>query len=289
MDRREEPMVDWDLLYNNRKFIQGCPNLEKLGSKYKENQMNNPKNYLNAKRYNQNLIKFCSRITDIDSDTKRALDIGCGPVPLLVQELIESGFDAHGIEPVESMRKRAQQFLNDESKIVDGCSEKIPFEDNSQNIVFLNGVLEHVDSPVKTLNEIYRVLAPRGIVYISTTNKYMVKNFEYTKIFYQWYPSIIKESYVFLQLHYKPDLARFSSRPAVHWFCYSDLCKLGRNSGFSSFYSFLDLIDKNDESLSKKIGKFKIFLPLIKYNPLCRSFILTFTSQGSSIFMVKRE
>jgi hypothetical protein len=113
-------------------------------------------------------------------------------------------------------------------------------------------------------------------------------NGEFTRRFYQWYPSILKESYVFMHLHYQPELAEFTSRPAVHWFCYSDLCKLGRNSGFSSFYSYIDLLNEDDEIRTGKSGKFKFLIPHFKYNPILRSFLLTFTDVGSSVFMVKR-
>ena len=38
----------------------------------------------------------------------------------------------------------------------------MPLEDNSYNVLFCNHVLEHVDSDIKAMQEIYRVLAPEG-------------------------------------------------------------------------------------------------------------------------------
>jgi hypothetical protein len=57
----------------------------------------------------------------------------------------------------------------------------------------------------------------------------------------------VKESYVYDQLHYRPELAYYSSRPAVHWFSYAELCGKGREAGFARFYSPYDLIYQVEE------------------------------------------
>jgi len=43
--------------------------------------------------------------------------------------------------------------------------EHIPIANNSVDIIFITGVLEHVTSPEKVISEIYRILKPEGIVY----------------------------------------------------------------------------------------------------------------------------
>jgi ubiquinone/menaquinone biosynthesis C-methylase UbiE len=58
----------------------------------------------------------------------------------------------------------------DESKIMD--SNKIPFDDNSFDLVFCNNVFEHLEDPLETLNEISRVLKPSGILLFKTPNKW---------------------------------------------------------------------------------------------------------------------
>lgn len=277
-------------LYTNRKLSAGYPDLEHLGSIYKKEQNLKRKNQQHILRINKKSfqIELFLRLVNLNYLSKRALDIGCGPTPIFVKELIENGLDAKGIEPVDEMYKLAKEFLSDESRVIKGYAEKIPVPDNSQSFVMLNSVLEHVISPISALNEIYRVLEPGGVAYISTTNKHMFSNDEYIKRFYQWYPSILKESYVFMHLHYQPELARYSSRPAVHWYSYSDLCKLGREAGFFSFYSLIDLISEDDLKNDLHFGSFKRFLfRYSKYNPLLRSLILTFTGIGGTIFMVK--
>ena len=98
-------------------------------------------------------------------------------------------------------------------------------------------VLEHADSPRQSLAEIYRVLIPGGVAYIATSNRYHFSpigyNGEFNVPFYNWFPDALKEAFVHHHLHFKPSLANYTPRPAVHWFCYSDLCRVGRDAGFA--------------------------------------------------------
>ena len=111
------------------------------------------------------------------------------------------------------------------------------------------------------------------------------KNGEYTLPFFNFLPSILKESYIHHQLHYNPKLANYTSRPAVHWFSYSDLCKLGRKAGFARFYSIIDLVSKKDSNIKKsKLRTF--FIDKIQKSPLLRSLYLI--QNGGMIIMYKR-
>jgi hypothetical protein len=113
------------------------------------------------------------------------------------------------------------------------------------------------------------------------------ENDEFRVRFFNWFPELFKESYVFHHLHYQPKLANFSPRPAVHWFTFSELCRLGRRMGFAQFYSPLDLMDEYDPRFSVGILRklLRLLLPLVKYSPLLRAVAL---SQYSSIYMWKR-
>ena len=95
----------------------------------------------------------------------------------------------------------------------------------------------------------------------------------------------MQEAYVHHHLHYDPRLANYSLRPAVHWFTFSELCRLGRQVGFAQFYSMIDLVDANAPSVKR--GWFRRWLiERGRYSPWLRAFGLT--QFGSSIFMVKR-
>jgi hypothetical protein len=81
-------------------------------------------------------------------------------------------------------------------------------------------------------------------------------------------------------------LANYSLRPAVHWYSYADLCRLGRQAGFGQFYSVLDLLDTGDPLVSKSRGR-NLLLNKLKFNPWLRA--LTLTQRGTPIFMLKRR
>ena len=107
---------------------------------------------------------------------------------------------------------------------------------------------------------------------------------EFRKRFYNWLPAVVKESYVFQHLHYDPSLANFSPRPAVHWFTYSELCKLGRSAGFAQFYSKIDLADPNNVYAQRSVWR-RLLLRRIQNSVWLRSLALT---QISHIIMWKR-
>jgi hypothetical protein len=96
----------------------------------------------------------------------------------------------------------------------------------------------------------------------------------------------VKESFVFEHLHYRPSLANYSPRPAVHWFTYSNLCRLGRDGGFAQFYGIPDVLDPNDPEIKRSAFRSAV-LKRIKRNPWLRA--LAMTQLGHLIFMVKRQ
>jgi ubiquinone/menaquinone biosynthesis C-methylase UbiE len=270
-------------LYHGRFLSDGYPELEKLGVEYFKHHQGT------ATRVSE-IMSCINRLINTRRGLNTVCVIGCGPRPGSVKELIEKGYDAIGVEPVAGSAEAARLFLGDGSRIINASAENLLVRDNSQRIVLLESVLEHVDSPVKSLSEAYRVLAPGGVLYIYTTNRYRIsltgRNDEFNIRFYNWLPDIIKESYVFKHLHYDPELANYTPRPAVHWFSYSELCKLGRDAGFSQFYSLIDLVNKDSESIKKSVCR-RFFLDIIRYNPWLRG--LSLTQFGNSIFMLKRD
>ena len=115
--------------------------------------------------------------------------------------------------------------------------------------MLFENVLVHVDSPFKSLLEAFRVLPPGRVAFVYSTNRNRIsltgKQEEFNVMLYNWFPDFVKESYVFRQFHCDPWLGDNASRPAVHWYNYSELCMLGRFAGFSQFFSFINLADIN--------------------------------------------
>lgn len=235
------------------------------------------------------LLVMLDRLVDLQPP-KDLVIVGCGPRPRLVQVLSERGYHAVGVEPVPSFVTSAQAYLGGSASVVRGWLEALPLPAASQDVVLCESVLEHVDSPRLALDEIYRVLRPGGIAYITTTNRLRFSlrgdNGEYNVRFFNWLPRVVQESYVFRHLHQEPSLANYSLRPAVHWFTYVDLCWLGRQSGFAQFYSMLDLLRPEDPTVARKWWR-RVLLRPLQRNAWLRA--LALTQVGHAIAMLKRS
>jgi SAM-dependent methyltransferase len=233
-------------------------------------------------------LAHLDRLVDM-SAAKNLLVIGCGPRPHVINFLAGRGYSVAGVEPVSSFVRAAREFVGSESSVLEGAAESIPVADGTQHLIFCDSVLEHVASVTKSLDEMYRVLAPGGIAYITTSNRYRFsltgENGEYNKRFFNWLPGLVKECFVFKHLHYDPRLANYTELPAVHWFSYTELCRLGRQAGFSRFYSVIDLLEADDLSARRNRLK-KILLNRVKLNPWMRA--LALTQLGGTIIMLKR-
>jgi len=88
-----------------------------------------------------------------------------------------------GIRQVKQVKELAvaidisQEYLDKAKKIrpdniyIKASVEKLPFSKNKFNKVIFTHVLEHVNKPKKAIKEIYRVLAPGGILFLAVPSK----------------------------------------------------------------------------------------------------------------------
>ncbi|MDQ3634323.1 MAG: class I SAM-dependent methyltransferase [Acidobacteriota bacterium] len=94
----------------------------------------------------------------------RFLDVGCGAGTLL-DIAKELNWDVTGVEvskpAAEHLRKRG---LN----VFEGTLEEAKFPDDHFDAITCTEVIEHVTNPKELLNEIVRVLAPNGILWMTT-------------------------------------------------------------------------------------------------------------------------
>ena len=89
---------------------------------------------------------------------QKILDLGCGRGEFLAG-FIKLGLHGFGVD----MSCEAKGFCNDaEIKECDFENEKLPYEDESFDIVFSKSVLEHFYYPEKVVHEIFRILKPGG-------------------------------------------------------------------------------------------------------------------------------
>jgi len=279
-----------DGFYATRKLAEGYPGLDRLAHEHFVGEQS--ARAVDRERV-EDLLRLLDRLVPLEPG-QRVCVIGCGPVPRIMRVLEERGFDVAGVEPIPSYVASANAYLERDAVHL-GAAESIPLESDSQHILFFESVLEHVESPLRSLQEIHRVLQPGGIVFLTTTNRQRIsltgENGEYNVPFFHWLPRSVQESFVFLHLHYRPSLANYTQRPAVHWFSYADLCALGRQAGFAQFYSPLDLRRRSDVPLTanpvKRLLLQSRLLEAIQRSAWLRA--LALTQLGSNIVMLKRN
>jgi SAM-dependent methyltransferase len=233
------------------------------------------------------LLSYVSRLRALQAGSAVTV-VGCGPKPLTCRQLAGRGFDVTAVEPVPGFAQAAEAYLGGVGRVVIGAAEQMPLPSNSQDLVLCESILEHVESPRLSLSEMYRLLRPGGLVWIVTTNRWRFSvtgyNHEFNIPFYNWLPSLVKEAYIYDHLHFRPSLANYSLRPAVHWFTYAGLCKAGRDVGFSRFYSILDLVSADDPRVKGRRFRQRL-LKAIRHRPALRA--LALTQVGGTVVMVK--
>ena len=94
----------------------------------------------------------------------RVLDVGCGRGDNLAR-LVRYGARPKGLEP---NLDRARQACTIVPTVV-GVGEAIPWRDASVDMVYVSHVLHHATSLDRVLEEIYRVLAPGGMIFAIET------------------------------------------------------------------------------------------------------------------------
>ncbi len=110
--------------------------------------------------------KLCDHIIKnfIDSKFKDILDVGSGKGNHLIG-FARRGFNIKGIDyKPECLNALADFDIRD-------CNlekDKLPFEDNSFDVIFSKSVIEHVSNADNLFDEIYRVLRKGGIAIIMT-------------------------------------------------------------------------------------------------------------------------
>jgi ubiquinone/menaquinone biosynthesis C-methylase UbiE len=73
---------------------------------------------------------------------------------------------------------------------------KLKFKNNSFDVVICTHVYEHVPSPQKLFNEIYRVLKPTGVCYLAAQNKLWPLEAHHNLLFLSYLPKYWADKYI---------------------------------------------------------------------------------------------
>lgn len=98
----------------------------------------------------------------------RLLDVGCSYGAFMVLAR-ETGWVTSGVELSESPAKFAREERH--LDVYTGTVEQAAYPEGYFDAITLWDVIEHFDDPISTMREIYRIMAPGGILLIFTINQ----------------------------------------------------------------------------------------------------------------------
>jgi SAM-dependent methyltransferase len=134
-------------------------------------------------------------------ENARILDVGCGLGAYVEKFRVFSG-DVHGVDVDPDKVAKASLSL---PNIRVSPAEKLPFADGTFDVVFLNEVIEHVESDRDAVAEAVRVTAPGGHVVIYAPNRlylfethgiYLGKRFVFRLVpFVNYLPDVLRRHF----------------------------------------------------------------------------------------------
>lgn len=174
----------------------------------------------------------------------RVLDIGCnaGTQALL---WAEAGHRVRGLDVNEPLLQVARGRALVAGLVVEfdlGTATQLPYADGTVDVCLMLELLEHVPDWESCVNEAVRVLAPGGVLYLSTTNALCPLQQEFNLPLYSWYPAPLKRHFERLSVTTQPQLVNYTRYPAVHWFTFNGLRRHLGPRAMRCFDRF-DLID----------------------------------------------
>jgi ubiquinone/menaquinone biosynthesis C-methylase UbiE len=92
---------------------------------------------------------------------ERVLEIGCGTGCDLLQ-FAKHGAQATGIDITSEHLRLARERVGQLAEVREAEATALPFPDESFDYVYSHGVLHHIESPRRVVDEIFRVLKPGG-------------------------------------------------------------------------------------------------------------------------------
>ena len=100
-------------------------------------------------------------------EKKKILDIGCGDGSFIIK--FKKHCETFGVDISWNAIKMAKE-VGINAYHVDVSSEKLPFQDEYFDIIYMGDVIEHLTNPDFAINEVIRVTKTNGFLVLSTPN-----------------------------------------------------------------------------------------------------------------------
>lgn len=146
----------------------------------------------------------------------KVLDVGCG-AGFLTNDLSSCGFDVTGVDiSEESLRVARNHDSTQKVKYLSADAYKLPFADESFDVVCAMDFLEHVDNPKNVIKEFSRVLRPGGQFFFHTFSRNPLSWLVVIKLIEWLIPKTPKNMHV-LGLFINPEeLRSYCDRAGMH-------------------------------------------------------------------------
>ncbi|MFM7678170.1 MAG: methyltransferase domain-containing protein [Roseiflexaceae bacterium] len=185
----------------------------------------------------------------------RVLDLGAGMGGFAVAATLHGAtvtVSEYNYPYCEIVQLRAERYAL-QIPIVNAAGEQLPFADAQFDVVVCWDVLEHVQNPSYVLQEIYRVLTPRGRVLLTAINRRAWIDPHYHIPSINWWPRALAEWYISQRGRSKAntrfnDMQRLS---AMHYFDYPAFVALATRIGYSTV-DMNEVALRNGNFVSKK-------------------------------------
>jgi SAM-dependent methyltransferase len=189
------------------------------------------------------------------------LDVGCGSGAWSVHWAAR-GHRVTGVDfdPELIARARCRDNLTDPQVFTGIVADatRLPADIGQFDVVLHASLLEHLPDWRPALLGAVRALAPGGVLFLSTTNRYHPFQGEVNHFpFYPWLPGAVRNRVLAWIMKHRRDLVNYTDFPAVHWFSYPQLKGELRKLGLE-VYDRLDLMRREQLAGVRSLARWMV-------------------------------